>query len=212
MERAIAPDDPRHGTTRGYHAGCRDDCCRRAINAAAKRGRIERQLGHYRRVPAIGTRRRLQALACMGWSQREVLRRAGYGRGFIDHINRSTWLNKPTAAKFARLYDELSGTVGPSTWSRTYAQQAGWAPPIAWDDDTIDDPDAQPWRDEIATHAARRAAVIEDTRELLSWGVPPDEIAERCGYGDVNHLYTALRRAGERELVAELIKRNTRAA
>jgi hypothetical protein len=201
----IAPDDPRHGTTAGFHAGCPDDCCRLARNADAKRGRIERQLGYYRRVPAVGTQRRLRALARMGWSGRHVCRLAGYSaRSFHPHLMRCTWLSRATAAKIAAIYDQLSMREGPSTFARRHAERNGWPPPLAWDDDEIDDPDAQPAGSSGTSQPGPRSPVdAGDVEHLLSFGEHTDAIAERFGV-DRESLYRALHRRGRSDLVERL--------
>ncbi|WP_205859648.1 helix-turn-helix domain-containing protein, partial [Phycicoccus flavus] len=42
------------------------------------------------------------------------------------------------------VYDRLSMTPGPSPETRGWAVKLGYAPPLAWDEDTIDDPTATP--------------------------------------------------------------------
>jgi hypothetical protein len=46
-------------------------------------------------------------------------------------------------AKVRALYDELSGTTGPSMSAMLRAYKAGHPPPAAWDDDTIGLPEAR---------------------------------------------------------------------
>jgi hypothetical protein len=43
----------------------------------------------------------------------------------------------------ARIYEELSGTPGPSSSALIRARRAGWAPPLAWYGTNIDDPRAR---------------------------------------------------------------------
>ena len=45
----------------------------------------------------------------------------------------------------AALYDELWNTPGGSAQSERIAARHGWALPIEWDDDRIDDPKARPY-------------------------------------------------------------------
>ncbi len=114
-----------------------------------------RQLGSKQLVPAVGAARRLRALATLGWSTQEMCRRAGFGyQGFYAVISGKfetcyvrTWV------AIADLYDELWDQTPPETTkgerisarkTRNLAAQRGWSPPLAWDDDTIDDPRAQP--------------------------------------------------------------------
>lgn len=96
-------------------------------------------------IPAEGTRRRIEALAAIGWSQHEVARRLGKSESWGERVKRSRRVHRSTAEAVRRIYDELSMTPGPSEWSRSWARAQGWIPPLGWDDDTIDDPGA--WAD-----------------------------------------------------------------
>lgn len=100
-----------------------------------------------------GTRRRLQALVCMGWSQYELAGRLGYSAGNFGKVVHATRVTAATADAVAGLYDQLWDTPPPQTDTRGRAavgrakhraQERGWLPPLAWDDDTIDDPTAAP--------------------------------------------------------------------
>ena len=98
----------------------------------------EQPSGH---VPRVGVVRRVQALMAMGWSHHE-LGQAGVpntarlltGTGNLVTIQR--W------REISELYDRLSMTPGPSPQTRGWAKTLGYAPPLAWDEDTIDDPRA----------------------------------------------------------------------
>jgi hypothetical protein len=110
-----------------------------------------------RLVPAVGPRRRAEALAAIGWPLMRQADRLGYPRSQY----RST-LNRPRVhVTFAQavqaLFDELSGTPGPSTAARRHALRMGWAPPLAWDDD-IDLPGAVPHGVSPSRHEGRAAA------------------------------------------------------
>jgi hypothetical protein len=52
----------------------------------------------------------------------------------------------------------------------------GFAPPLAWDDDAIDNPSAQP---ATAGQAPRGRVDLDDVQHLESFGVSRDEIARR---------------------------------
>lgn len=140
--------DPRHGTRMGYRDdGCKCDACKRAVA-------LERNLYLLRRAAAgrplsvdkTGSVRRLQALMVMGWPRRELARLCGYqGDAFALILNgKRSRLMLDTHQRIVDLYDRLSMQHGPSNSSRIRATKKGWAPPLAWDDDTIDDPKASP--------------------------------------------------------------------
>lgn len=98
----------------------------------------------HRGVDATGPRRRVQALAWMGWPNHEVCRRIGCSpRTLPTELSRGR-VSIALAHRIADVYDELSGRVGPSPFAAGKARQHGFAPPAAWDDDTIDDPTVKP--------------------------------------------------------------------
>ncbi len=136
---------PPHGRRVRYsHHGCRCDECAEAARLYLKRLRGKRTEPAH--VPSCGTQRRLQALHRIGWSWLAL----------SDHLNStdkwpSLLANRPpptvtraTEREIRDLYDRLSLTPGPSARARTWAAKRDWAPPLAWDDDSIDDPDATP--------------------------------------------------------------------
>src|SRR5690348_12294929 len=64
---------PSHGSLASYVAGCPCDWCLTAKRRYEKQRRldIERGIGP-RLIDPTGTRRRIQALACLGWSQSHI--------------------------------------------------------------------------------------------------------------------------------------------
>ncbi|MFK8851308.1 hypothetical protein [Streptomyces sp. Ac-502] len=100
-------------------------------------------------VPAEGAVRRVQALYAIGHFNRQIAELSGVSRDFIcDLVNgRHPRIGVQSNAGIRRAYAELSMTVGGSVKTRLYAQAKGWVPPLAWDDDTIEDPAALPMLD-----------------------------------------------------------------
>lgn len=147
----MTPQDPRHGTTAGFHAGCRDLCCRRALARDEKARRLDKLRGG-RAVPAIGAQRRLRALMALGWSSNAIATHAGLPDR--NHVLRvlngqkgkpTTWVERKTHEWVCRVYDDLSMTVPTTPYAartRAYATARGWSPPLAWDH--IDDATEQP--------------------------------------------------------------------
>ena len=103
-------------------------------------------------VPAIGAVRRIQALITMGWRYKDLNARCGIR---TEKVGEGPWIGREHHEKIRKLYDELWNTRGPATQGNiTKALNKGWAKPMAWDDDTIDDPAAKPY----GTVTERRAA------------------------------------------------------
>lgn len=133
------------------------------------------------KVDASGSRRRLQALASMGWSLLDLLPRCTLSHSGLSCV-RAGKVNRvgaPHAREIAALYDVLWDQVGPSPRAMLEASRRGWAAPLAWDDATIDDPAARPagkgWR---PGHLD-----IKDWAALVAAGEHPARAAARFGVG-----------------------------
>lgn len=95
-------------------------------------------------VPAIGAIRRLQALVVMGWRYEDLSARLGFSAREIARARR--WITRQRHEAMVRLYDQLWDKQGPGNQeSIDRALRKGWHRPMAWDDDTIDDPNAKPF-------------------------------------------------------------------
>ena len=127
-------------------------------------------------VPATGTVRRLQALAALGWDPALLAARAGLDWAAV---RRAPVVAAGSAMLLARAYDRLSMTpapAGPRT-ARVAASAARhrWAPPLAWDDEHLDDPAATipPPR------PPRRGLAAAEVLELRAIGLSDLEISAR---------------------------------
>jgi len=95
-------------------------------------------------IDSTGTVRRLQALVALGYPAASLGERIGVSVSNTAHTLRATRVTVRRARQVAVLYEQLSHVPGESTRARMRAQRQGWAPPLAWDEDTIDDPTASP--------------------------------------------------------------------
>ncbi|MET9304954.1 hypothetical protein ABZX68_06395 [Streptomyces cellulosae] len=105
-------------------------------------------------LPAAGSSRRLQAMGCAGWPLGRLARETGLtpyritqlATGQADTVTVDE--ARAIAAVYARYSGASPGLHGVShihaSAARDRATALGWAPPAAWDDDTIDDPAAIP--------------------------------------------------------------------
>lgn len=129
-------------------------------------------------VSAIGTTRRLRALIAAGYTPSMLSRELGIALtnayalfGHCDDV-------PPVIAQaVADLFDRLEMIPGPSDRARELAHKLAWAPPLAWDQDRIDDADTHP-----APAATKHASFPERYRELRELGVHDESaIARRLG-------------------------------
>lgn len=177
----MTPDDwctaSRHGTRTAYQGGCRCTASR-ILETLYQRER--RSNPTPRKVPATGTRRRIQALYRMGWTGQHIADRLGVAHSQISIIQRGRQVVlRSTAERMVAVYDQMSMTPGPSLITRQYAIRRGWAPPLAWDDDCIDDPAAKP--DGIVKPRKRIVLHLDDIEELALAGVPWSVAVTRLG-------------------------------
>lgn len=123
------------------------------------------------RIDSTGSRRRIQALVCLGYSIRNLGERLGIqSSNMHSAVHDRGLITVRTATAITALYDELSMTPNEpagrydrcaASRARNYAATFGWLPPLAWDEDSIDDPMMQP----------------EPVNEVLSQDTPLDEVA-----------------------------------
>lgn len=99
----------------------------------------------HRGIDSTGTRRRVQALAWMGWPCSTVAVQAGTTAASLRTlILPGRNISYALARRVSDVYDQLSLTPGPSKVAAGKARQLGFAPPMAWDDDRIDNRRARP--------------------------------------------------------------------
>lgn len=162
-KRICPPDHPHGENSTCYTAhGCRCEDCRQQRREDAywrfHMGRAGKPTTDL--VDATGTHRRIQALVALGWSAKYLSERLGHTPGWAGHVLEARRVTPETADAVQRIYDELSMRV-PNPRDR-YEKQAvsltlrvarmrGWVPPLAWDDETIDDPAATPHVDDVGS-------------------------------------------------------------
>lgn len=203
--RPAHPTAP-HGTYRRYRQGCREACCRRAN---ARRTNLRRLGMTDHLLDGTGTRRRIRALRRIGWRNEDIAAAAGLHRPSLARLLQvkrdGTLVQAATAAAVRRAYDALSMTAGPYEQAARLALREGWPPPLAWDDDTIDDPAVDPYGvrgDEPVRHIGRGATSSVDPEEvldLLELGEPAARIADLVGVKQAS-LQKTLERAGRRDV------------
>jgi hypothetical protein len=120
------------------------------------------------RIPATGTTRRLQALVAAGWQQSDLCVRIGVipTNGTSLFTGKKLLVTAERARRVESLFRELQLVPGPCERSRRRAQKLGWALPMQWDEDSIDDPTAQP-----DTSAGEKVPFEERWAEIVELGL-----------------------------------------
>lgn len=181
----------------------------RSVNRDTARAILATTTGVSRRgyVDSTGSARRLQALSAIGWDSAMVADHIGVTPSRVRAIraHERPEIHATTRNMISAAYDELSMTLPPdSMWvtrSRTWASRHGWPPPLAWDDDTIDDPEAKPQCGATVTWGA----TVEDVTFLIETGETLVAIAHRLGL-TVDSIYSALHRHHRQDLIQRLKK------
>lgn len=165
----------------------------------------------YSGTSTVGARRRLQALATLGWSCQALADRAGVSYHTLRTVYHRDQVMTPTDVMVRELYDRFWAFPAPASKSSATtvanARRQGWVGPLAWDDDEIDDPAASPhgmtvgdlgcgWRARVRVEDIEEVltvAPVTTTRELAArFGVHPSSIQQH------------LARKGRRDLLDRL--------
>lgn len=186
-----------HGTRSAYtRAKCRCPEAREAKRLTQKRRRQQRAKPLL--TDGTGTRRKLQALAAIGWRWEDLGERLAVKYATVQRraCGRYATVHVDTAARVDAVYNLLSMTPGPSKTTRARALAKGWAPPLAWDDSAIDDPSAEPNWGKPRTDVVDAVAIRRVMAGELQFGKLRG--AEKTAL---------LRQAGERYTVSEISQR-----
>jgi transcriptional regulator with XRE-family HTH domain len=158
-------------------------------------------------VDGTGTRRRLQALAVLGWPAGALAVRLETSQSGVRRLMEDGHLcSASTRARVIALYDDLwdqqPAVSRESRIARRRALAHGWWPALAWDDDTIDDPAAAP-----SNPAAAPGSLWTQRVEDIAWMLVTGEVlATICGRLGVTRgaLERQMRRHRRSDLWAQL--------
>lgn len=149
-------------------------------------------------VTPIGARRRITALAWLGWSPPAL----ASVTGLPEQVFRSTpyeiarTCGQDALDRIGAAYDLLWDTTPPRLTAEQqavaeataqHARKIGWAPPLAYDDDEIDTPGGGPvpgWKRSGRPRPQDPGGVIEDIEFLRTVGyrqATPAQLGERLG-------------------------------
>lgn len=204
---AVAAADPardgcpgtRHGTA---SAADRYGCiCEDALEARRAQKKA-RYAAKGRRVPVLGSRRRIRALFAIGHTADTIAAQCpGMTGPIVRNISRGsklTYVPPEKAATIAAAYEALKGVGGTSPGTASQARRFGYAPPEAWIG-YIDDPRVRPWQ-EPPPPPALDAAALEVDEVLLEQCLrherdPKEELPGR-GLARVTYTVAYLMRPG----------------
>ena len=173
---------------------------------------------------ALGVRRRIQALTARSWSPQAIADQTGIPAPIIisllSGIGRD--LSPGQRLAIANAYDKIWDRDPPTRtrdqreacqMARSRAASRGWAPPQAWDDAQIDDPDGRPspdWKPRKRTNR-RSVDIVEDAQFVRDHGgyrhADSTQIAMRLGVSrdQLDQAYTRARRYAARSTTANAV-------
>jgi hypothetical protein len=134
--------------------------------------------GTYKLIPAIGSQRRVQALMAIGYRAQEIQVMVGLSPPGMSLIlnGRNKLIRVELAERFDQVFRRCELHPRKDRRAILRAQRNNWPPPLFWDSDTIDDPDAEPYVPEVIVDEWH-----DDFRELCSMGLSQRHAAERMG-------------------------------
>ena len=166
---------------------------------------------------ALGVRRRLRALTARSWSPQALADQTGIAAPLISSLlgRNPRDLSPDQRLAIANAYDKIWDHDPPARTrdqreacelARSLAASRGWAPPQAWDDAQIDQPDGRPslnWKPRNRT--TRRAVdIVEDAQFVRDHGgyrhADNTQIAMRLGVSrdQLDQAYCRARRYASR--------------
>ena len=143
-------------------------------------------------IDATGAARMLQALVTAGYTQGQIAAQLGICDSHVSELitGRQRRITVRKASRVRRLFNQLQLIPGTSETARRRGRKHGWPPPLAWDEDTIDDPAATPdvGRDEPVTFEERygelRDLGYHDLQIVSKLGVKPQSLLRQLNrYG-----------------------------
>jgi hypothetical protein len=153
------------------------------------------------KLASVGVARRIEGLHRLGWTRDHIAAMVGTQPATITSLRTQPTVTADMWLRVARAYDLYSMTPGPSKRGRSLATNAGWLPPLAWDDDQIDLPWGVPGGEEFTGSQGRRTD-LEQVQQMFFDGLSLDIIAS-----DLNVRPDSIVRACYRKGMNELAQR-----
>lgn len=131
-------------------------------------------------IDPLPTRRRIQALACLGWTWRAIAQEADIDERRVWWFLEGQLITAGNARLirdvYSRLWDRIPTSDNPHVVAkirsaRAKAKRFGWTPPFGWDDIDTDEEPADQGKDR------GRSWVIDELEHLRLLGESPDSAA-----------------------------------
>lgn len=121
----------------------------------------------------VGISRRIHALNAIGWRNVDIARRLNVDKATVTkHGEPHAYILPDVAAGIVAVYDQMStGCPNPSPANLARARRNSWAPPLAWDDDTIDDARREPVGMRVPVGRGNISDLADDLIELGHTGM-----------------------------------------
>jgi hypothetical protein len=87
-------------------------------------------------VPTVHAARRVQSLFALGWSFTDQAHTLGVAESTVWEIAHEVndCVSRAVFDRVTAMFEQLSGSPGPSVRAKSLARRRGWLPPLAWDD------------------------------------------------------------------------------
>lgn len=159
--------------------------------------------------PAEPVRRRVRALAVIGWDARSIADRAGVSIAVVADLTagRTVRVSEKSDEALRAVYEDLCMTPGPSARVQRYATAKGWVPPLGWDDIDRDEHPA-----DAVVVPVRQRVDLDEWVHLVSLGVGAVEAAGRVGGSGLRSIQDAAAKhqhARALRLLAEVVRTAT---
>ena len=156
-------------------------------------------------MTAVGSVRRILALCAIGYTLTELAPRVGLTLNELSAITTQrrgrSRIKVARARKIHALYEELWDKPTGNERAKRLARTREWAPPLAWDEDTINDPAASP---DFGERTRANGGKFEDMLWVLEGGGGWEEAVRRGGYASLHGARMAAHRVGRPDIVAML--------
>lgn len=165
-------------------------------------------------VDATGTHRRIRALVSIGHSATSLGKRIGVTSSNMHSMMFRNKVLVRTDQVVREMYEELwdKPNIGEewhgkaaASRARNYASARGWLPPMAWDDDLLDDPNYYPVVPESVGSKVdvKREAFIEEVEFFAEAGERISSVARALGITE-EAVEKRLHRYGRKDLLMQI--------